>query len=85
MGFTMLTDKTVVTRKPHKCFGCITVFPKGTEMQYQFSVHSNKYDGGSAYLCMKCLEHIRDNLDLQYDMAEFGVSAGFILLEQEST
>lgn len=28
----VLTDKVVRTRKPHKCWGCLREFPKGTRM-----------------------------------------------------
>lgn len=83
MGFTILKAGRVVTRKPHKCFGCCEVFPKGTKMEYQFSVHSNGYDGGSMYLCIPCFDYLRAHPDMQYDMAEFGVGAGFVVLERE--
>lgn len=51
---TTLTCKVVTTRKPHRCFCCRRVFPKGTDMQYW----SNVCDGdfGSGYNCATCEE-----------------------------
>jgi len=31
----ILSDKIVITRKPHVCSACLRLFPKGTEMRTQ--------------------------------------------------
>ncbi len=48
----LIARKTVITRKPHKCFACCREFPSGTNMIYQ----TNKYDGRiySLYSCVAC-------------------------------
>lgn len=47
--------KIVKIRKPHDCFGCGEIFPKGTEMECQV----NKDDGElyRLYICLPCAKH----------------------------
>ena len=56
----ILKDKTVTTRKPHKCLMCGRVFPAGTQMNYQV----NTCDGLCAvYTCNTCME-LRDHIEI---------------------
>lgn len=56
---TVLKSKTVKTRKPHRCEGCLKEFPPGTEMTVATVVPD---DGGivSEYWCSHCERHSRD-------------------------
>lgn len=50
---TMLSDKTVKTRKEHQCMGCLQHFPAGTETSSQTIA-----DNGTVYtfrMCMSCI------------------------------
>jgi hypothetical protein len=53
-----LTDKTVVTRKPHICFGCLREIKKGEKARYNVSVIDGHF--GHAYLCEECDEYITE-------------------------
>ena len=47
-----LTNKLVITRKPHTCWGCAIQYPKGTKMQYL-----TQAEGGTiltSYWCKTC-------------------------------
>lgn len=48
-----LSNTDVVTRKPHKCHGCIKVYPRGTAMR-----RWTGKDGGllTLYICRECDE-----------------------------
>ena len=51
----MLSSKWVKTRKPHKCFGCLRDFDKGTRL-----LRESWTDCGSAYtsyLCSDCNDY----------------------------
>ena len=83
MGYTILKDKDVTTRKDHQCFGCLLTIPKGTITRYRFSVHDNLYDGGGYYLCQSCLD-IEEEIPNDYFVDE-GIPEGFITeYERES-
>lgn len=77
---TTLTDKIVVTRKPHVCFSCFRKFPKGTEMRYWSGVSQGDFN--SVYSCHTC-EKIMDKME-QYDD---GYPEGFVrdMLEKDQT
>jgi len=47
-----LTDKTVKTRKPHRCWGCGRTFPAGTELTLIEAVDFG--DWYSSYWCPVC-------------------------------
>lgn len=50
--------KIVLTRKPHRCFGCAREFTNGTKMERSCVV-----DGGEAwtcYLCSTCIDICRE-------------------------
>ncbi len=60
-----ISVKKVITRKPHHCWGCTALFPKGANLEICVSV-----DGGqimSAYWCDTCVAfmHTLDLWDLQ--------------------
>lgn len=61
----VLTDKMVVTRKPHKCFGCVREIKKGERARYSVSVVDGEF--GYAYLCEGCDEYIAelDHIDCE--------------------
>jgi len=47
-------DKTVKTRKPHRCFGCAKTYPAGSFLRYSSGVGE---DGiWSTYFCSVCRE-----------------------------
>jgi len=52
---------SVKTRKPHKCFGCCRIFPKGTTME--FSVDVDMGSAFNSYLCNDCLDFMRKHID----------------------
>ena len=54
-----INEQIVVTRKPHKCWGCTTEFPQGSKL-----VRKTNSDGGeifSSYWCAKCEEWMAKN------------------------
>lgn len=51
---TTLKYVVVTTRKPHRCFCCERVFPKGTNMRYWSVVGDDGF--GSGYNCATCEE-----------------------------
>ena len=62
----LLTDKPVLTRKEHQCFGCLRVFPAGSRMQYWSGVFDG--DFGAGYSCDTCNQFMKlgigeDNYD----------------------
>ena len=57
----VLTSKTVTTRKPHRCFGCATSYPKKTQMAYMVAVDQGTFH--ASYLCMTCEAVVREDWD----------------------
>jgi len=49
-----LQDKTVKTRKPHRCFGCAKIYPAGWLMRFNTSVGEDGFC--STYFCSVCQE-----------------------------
>lgn len=49
-----LQNKSVTTRKAHKCWGCGREFPKGSDLRYIVSVDQGEF--GSSYWCEVCDE-----------------------------
>jgi len=68
----VLTDKTVITRKSHQCFGCGHVYKAKTKMRYTTSVDVGTIN--SAYWCQTCLEVIEKTYDY-HDMQD-GIGFG---------
>lgn len=58
---TILHDKRVTTRKPHKCFGCRDMMPAGTVAWYTAGRWSGEFF--AHYLCETCNDWIMENLD----------------------
>lgn len=58
---TVLTNKEVTTRKPHKCFMCLRKFPEKTRMHVQNNVCDREIY--SIYSCMTC-EELKSLIDL---------------------
>ena len=54
----MIREKEVITRKPHKCFGCGRNFNKGSKMLLSVAKEGNKLY--NIYLCPTCKELITD-------------------------
>ena len=62
----MLSEKTVKTKKPHRCFGCFGEIPVGAEASKQAWTHEGKFVSG--YICMVCeifidSDYFDDNFD----------------------
>lgn len=64
---TMIREKEVITRKPHKCFGCGRNFNKGSKMLLSVAKEGNKLY--NIYLCPTCKELITD-CELGEDISE---------------
>ena len=61
-------SKKVVTRKDHKCMGCLAIIPKGTET----NTLTGK-DGGeisTAYYCAICMEVIHEETNCSDEWCE---------------
>ena len=71
---TILTNKTVVTRKPHKCWGCAEIYEKGSTMRY--NTYADEGSMHSAYWCETC-DHIIKNWYNHWDL-EDGIKEGSI-------
>jgi len=70
-----IASKTVVTRKPCKCWGCAREFPKGTKMDRVTCV-----DGGEIFAvkwCATCQQWLNENDDGE------GVEFGFLRGEED--
>lgn len=71
MSWTCIDSKKVVTRKPHKCWGCCREFPKGSEL-----LRVTGTDGGeiaSVYWCKVC-----DAIFQEFGIGDTGVTEGEI-------
>lgn len=79
---TTLTDKIVITRKPHVCFSCLRKFPEGTEMRYWTGMTSDGFN--SVYCCETC-DKIMDKYP--WDDDGDGYPEGFVreMLEKDQT
>jgi len=66
----ILNSKTVKTRKPHNCWGCMNVFPAGTEMLSVASVDMDSLSTG--YWCDNCLEYLNETPGLQGECFGYG-------------
>ncbi len=51
---TCLEQKTVVTIKPHNCWGCASNFPKKTRMEIITNIVDGKFT--RSYWCNNCAE-----------------------------
>jgi len=64
----IIADKYVLTRKPHKCWGCTLEFPLGTAMQAVTSKDGGEI--GTVYWCEKC-QSFMNTLDSYYMQVGF--------------
>lgn len=51
---TTLKYKEVTSRKQHKCFSCLRIFPPRTKLRYWVGIYDG--DFGSVYNCVTCDE-----------------------------
>ena len=70
----IIADKYVVTRKPHRCWGCMRIFPVKTNMRYSVSV-----DGGIITGCYWCKDCDDFGKTLDYDETQDGFAMGEFL------
>lgn len=70
-------DMGVITRKDHHCWGCTTLFHKGTFMTAVVSVDMGKI--GTVYYCPKCMAYMDNHPDDFY----YGVEYGDFLNDEE--
>lgn len=63
----IISDKTVIIRKVHRCFACLRLFSVGSPMRRQV----NNYDGiASVYSCKTCDALMDEFHDWFYDDGE---------------
>ena len=65
-----ITDKTVITRKPHYCDACLRKFPKGTQMRVQVNLVDNEIDTWRE--CPTCRELLSKHRE-QFNPDEYDV------------
>ena len=70
---TVLQSKHVKIAKPHKCWGCLREFPKGTKMHYNVTVDVIPF---SSYWCETCEEIISEIGSKEF---EDGIGRGEII------
>jgi hypothetical protein len=68
---TTITDKIVITRKPHVCFSCLRVMASGIEMRSWTVVHEGKIHSG--YYCHTC-----DDIILKLDHECDEINEGYV-------
>lgn len=69
---TCLSNKTVRTKKPHRCFSCLRLFPTNTKMNYWTGIYEN--DFSAVYSCMACVEI----MNMRQDPDEDGFPEGYV-------
>lgn len=55
---TVLMNKQVKTRKPHKCYGCQREFPPQSQMRLRTAIGDDKPQ--VTYYCQHCDNHSKD-------------------------
>ena len=50
--------KTVITRKDHKCTGCLDIIPAGEKAEKFSGIYDGDFNHG--YLCLVCNEVLKD-------------------------
>jgi len=63
-----ITSGRRITRKPHRCVGCLAVIPKGTEVT--FGTFSDCGRIFTSYTCATCDKVMRENLDCGDEFGE---------------
>lgn len=74
----IISQKIVKINKDHNCWGCMRLFPKGTEMQSVVAVDCGEIN--RVYWCDDCQEYI-NNMD--YEDYRNGFSFGELLNDDE--
>ena len=72
---TVLRNKMVTTRKPHRCWGCLRKFPEGTKMTMNVTVDVIPF---TSYWCETCEEIINE---IGWEEFEDGIGRGDIISE----
>ena len=65
MSCEVLSEKTVTTRKTHRCFACGRLFHIGSKMTYQANITDNEFS--SIYACETCTSLMIKKRDVLYD------------------
>lgn len=78
---TCLKNKTVLTKKMHRCFSCIRSFPAKTKMNYWVGIYEGDFN--ALYACVTCVEIMNMRQDENAD----GFEHGFVneMLEKDQT
>lgn len=66
----ILRSKNVITRKPHKCFGCMRTFPENTPMLFEAVAWDGTVDNN--YFCASC-QHVMSELSYMDTFGEGGL------------
>lgn len=53
----VIAERTVITRKPHRCFGCAGYFPPKTKMLYWVGITEGDFN--QSYWCMRCNDFLK--------------------------
>lgn len=78
-----LTNKMVIIKKPHRCWGCGGKFEAGSKMTYCFSVMDG--DPSSSYWCEVCNSFLKKNIKDFDDGVGFGEFKGEEVYEKFKT
>ena len=70
---TVLQNKKVTIRKPHRCWGCLREFPSKTEMIMNVTVDTVPF---TSYWCKTCEKIIHD---IGWDEFEDGIGKGELI------
>ena len=76
----IVKSKTVITRKPHHCWGCTKEYPAGSEMACVVSVDGGVI--GRAYWCNSCNDFLRKH-GAEIDPWNDGFCYGDLLYDME--
>jgi hypothetical protein len=71
---TVLKELNVKTRKVHRCFSCLRIFPQGTLMRYQVCTYEG--DFCTTYACSTCM-------DIMESLQEYNWEDGYVDLQLE--
>ena len=63
----ILSDKTVITRKKHKCNACLRFFEKGTKMRLQVNTYNGIMTWRECPTCTELLSKHRSHFADYYD------------------
>ena len=69
MSDAYIGDRTVTTRKPHRCYGCCETIPTGVKARYMSGVEFGGF--WHCYLCPACYEWIMQHPERFQTWEEF--------------